>query len=462
MRWPLRHQIMLPLVVVALASLLAVGVINAWLAARHTRERIEAQLQGTVRVLATSSFPLSDAVLRQMRGLSSAEFVVTDQRGALLATSFDEDPGELPPIEPVSRSKDLELGSPVMIHGQRYFHAASSLPARGPSAEPTKLHVLFPGREYSRNWREALWPSLTVGVVTVAAVALVARLLAGRIGRVTSRLGGEVLRMAGGDFTAAHIAGVDDEIRDLAVSVNRMAEMLAAYEQEVRRTEQMRTAALLGAGLAHEMRNAATGCRMALDLHAEHCTGNGAAESLEVAKRQLQLMETQLQRFLRAGKPTAGAPAQWFDLRSLVEEMLALVRPAAKHAGAEVHWTAPAAEVAVLADREALGQVALNLLLNAVEAVQKAPRDAPRRIRATLQSTDGNAELLIADTGPGPAVGEAIFDPFVTSKPEGVGLGLAVAREIIAAHQGAIHWSRTPSETEFRVRIPVAGTLRVP
>src|SRR6185369_12928271 len=91
------------------------------------------------------------------------------------------------------------------------------------------------------------------------------------ISRATVRLGGEMLRIARGDFTEAPLPGIDDEIRDLSVAVNRTARMLADYQEEVKRTEQMRTVAMLGAGLAHEMRNAATGCRMALDIHAEHC-----------------------------------------------------------------------------------------------------------------------------------------------------------------------------------------------
>ena len=92
MRWPLRHQIMLPLVAVAAASLLAVGAIHARLAARQTRQQIEQQLQGVVRVLTGSSFPLSDAVLRQMHDLSRAEFLLADASGRALASSFDSAP----------------------------------------------------------------------------------------------------------------------------------------------------------------------------------------------------------------------------------------------------------------------------------------------------------------------------------------------------------------------------------
>lgn len=71
MRWPLRNQIMWPLLAVAIASLVAVAAINARLAADHTRRRIERQLQGVVGVLTASNFPLTDPVLRKMHNLSS-------------------------------------------------------------------------------------------------------------------------------------------------------------------------------------------------------------------------------------------------------------------------------------------------------------------------------------------------------------------------------------------------------
>ncbi len=453
---------MLPLLGVAVASLAAVGAINAHLAARQTRERIERQLQGVVTVLSATNFPLTDSVLVQVRELSGAEFVVTDAAGATQTASLSRRPPLLPmesePAEDRGDSDD-SLGSRLEVRGASYFHRVTHLPTRGGSSEDRWLHVLFPEAEYRRTWREAFLPPLVVGAVTIAAVAVVARLLGRRISLASSRLGEEVLRMARGDFSPAALPHTNDEIRDLSLAVNRTAEMLAEYEQQVRRTEQVRAVALLGAGLAHEMRNAATGCRMALDLHAQSCNGGDADETLSVAKRQLRLMESQLQRFLRAGKENAGEVYREIDLANLVDELLQLVRPAARHADVELQWERSGVDAPVVGDDEALGQVVLNLLLNAIEAVQQPGSAKPRQVRAELQTLVGElAEFVVSDNGPGPqsAVAGSIFDPFVTTKPEGVGLGLAVAKQVVEAHHGTIGWTRQDGVTRFRVEIPLA------
>ena len=80
-------------------------------------------------------------------------------------------------------------------------------------------------------------------------------------------------------------------------AVNRMAQMLASYESEVRRTERIATLAPLGGGVAHQIRNSVTGQLIALDLHSEECSTGRSCESLHVARRQLQLMEEYIRRF---------------------------------------------------------------------------------------------------------------------------------------------------------------------
>src|SRR5262249_9811923 len=165
--------------------------------------------------------------------------------------------------------QDVQLGPSVEVNGRWYFHTPVRLPGDADAGRSGVLHVLFPQDEYRKAWRQAFVPSFAVGAMTTLALAAVACSLANRMGRSIAKLREEVLRIARGDFREAPLPAIDDEIRDLSAAVNRMAVMLAEYEGQVRKSEQMRTLTILGASIAHQLRNAATGCRMALDLHAD-------------------------------------------------------------------------------------------------------------------------------------------------------------------------------------------------
>ncbi len=82
MRWPLRYQILFPFAGVMLAVVVGLSLLEAYLSARRTQHQVERQLQEVALTLADATFPLTDAVLKQTRGLSGAEFVLTDRAGA--------------------------------------------------------------------------------------------------------------------------------------------------------------------------------------------------------------------------------------------------------------------------------------------------------------------------------------------------------------------------------------------
>jgi signal transduction histidine kinase len=462
MRWPIRNQILLPVLAVAIVSLTAVGAINAVLTERRTREHVEQQLRQVIEVLTNSSFPLTDTVLRQMRELSNADYVLIDPAGETVAST-------LPKAEPLPEQtvtvniREVQLGPSVEVGGRWYFHTPAKLPGNTDAGRNGILHVLFPQDEYRKAWRQAFIPSFAVGTVTSLVVAGVACSLANRMGRSITRLRGEVLRIARGDFREAPLPSINDEIRDLSEAVNRTATMLAEYESQVRRSEQMQTLTILGASIAHQLRNAATGCRMALDLHADECHSLESRECLDVARRQLRLMESQLQRFLRVGKAPQDQEMvkRDVDLGDLIEELLPLVRPAASHAGVVLDCRVAAGDLCVNADEEALSQVVLNLLLNAIEAAQQngIERDQQRRVCIEAgRKSDHAAQIVISDSGAGPgkSVTGTLFDPFVSDKAEGAGLGLAVAKEVVTAHGGSIVWERENGMTRFRVSLPLA------
>jgi C4-dicarboxylate-specific signal transduction histidine kinase len=128
------------------------------------------------------------------------------------------------------------------------------------------------------------------------------------------------------------------------------------------------------------------------------------------------------------------------NLNELVGAVLRLAEPEAREAGIRFERRlAPAAPV-VRADRLLIEQVALNLVRNAVEAVQELPAERRRITVATRVEADGSGTLSISDRGDGVPleVKERLFDPFVTTKPGGLGLGLSICRSVVEAHGGRI------------------------
>jgi signal transduction histidine kinase len=134
------------------------------------------------------------------------------------------------------------------------------------------------------------------------------------------------------------------------------------------------------------------------------------------------------------------------DLRDTIPEVLALIEPEARRHGVAVHTDLAADLPLVRADRVQLQQVLLNLMLNSLDAMQ-AVTDRPcvSRIRAQPHAA-GHVLVAVQDAGIGldPQSVARRFEPFYTTKPEGMGLGLAISRSIIEQHGGRL--SVTPND----------------
>ena len=458
MRWPIQFQLLLPtLSVVVLAIVLASGV-SAYFGGRRARQAQEESLQRVVATLTEAKFPLSEPVLRQMSGLSGAEFVLLDQRNRLQASTLrlsGEDLALLRQIRNDEPASELTTRPATSLGGRVYLSQRLPVSAHDPLSPAGSLVVLYPEDRSSAVMRQAAFPALMAGVIAMLAVVLVTTVLAHRFVQPIRQLGDRAAAIARGDFQPVAVWRHDDEIHDLAVSINRMSEQLGHYEIQVRRHEQLRTLDRLGAGMAHQLRNAATGGRMAIELHRRECVVGPASESLEVALRQLRLMESYLQRFMALGRDPPKA-AQVVCLATVVEDALSLVRPACMHAGIDLEFVPPDRPFRVRGDPDALRQLTVNLALNAVEAAGRQNGSRPR-ITVALESVgQDRAALHVRDTGPGPSpeVADRLFEPFVSGKPEGTGLGLYVARQVAEGHRGSICWRRQDGETHFIVELP--------
>jgi two-component system sensor kinase FixL len=143
------------------------------------------------------------------------------------------------------------------------------------------------------------------------------------------------------------------------------------------------------------------------------------------------------------------------DLRQLIEEASALAQVGAKESGVRVSFAFDPKVGAVLVDRIQIQQVILNLMRNALEAMEEGGGRKELYVSTRLLNSQ-TVEVAVADTGPGiaPDIMERLFQPFVTSKRHGMGVGLSISRTIVEAHGGTLAAEAAPEGgTIFRMTL---------
>jgi PAS domain S-box-containing protein len=240
----------------------------------------------------------------------------------------------------------------------------------------------------------------------------------------------------------------------------RAEEALREAQAELAHVTRLATLGELMASIAHEI-NQPLG---AVVNNASACVRWLAAQNLEEARRSAALVIADGHRAAEIIARIRGlaqkAPLQkdWLDLNATIRDVLALARSEVHRHGVAVEMRLAADVPLLLGDRIHVQQVLLNLLMNAIEAMSRV--DAGRRALWVSSERVAATEVLIAvgDSGPGfdPQSLDRLFDAFYTTKPHGLGLGLAISRRIIEAHGGRL-WAtaNTPHGAVLQFTVPM-------
>jgi two-component system sensor kinase FixL len=259
------------------------------------------------------------------------------------------------------------------------------------------------------------------------------------------------------DHTGA-IAGASTILRDITAQKQASART-EQLQAELFHLSRLSAMGQMAATLAHELNqplsaisNYLSGARKLLSIQGD-LTGldEALAKSAEQAARAGEIVR-RLRDFVLKGETTR----VWQNLNQLSTETLKLALVGTKPLGLQVEMRLDPSIPPVFIDKIQLSQVIHNIVRNAVEAMQDAPE---RRLSLTTRSNNEPAyvELEISDTGNGisPEISHRLFQPFVTTKASGMGIGLSICRQIVENHGGSIAASANePRGTAFRVVLP--------
>ena len=217
----------------------------------------------------------------------------------------------------------------------------------------------------------------------------------------------------------------------------RLHVQIGLAEAEKRRAERLVSFGALARGLAHEIKNPLVAIRTFAELLPERASDEEFRDSF--AKIVLQEIG-RIDQLVARLRGLAAPPTPRFspvDVSQLLHDTLALLRGEIERARVRVTMTDERSTPAILGDPAQVKQLLLNILINALEAVEHGGRVA---IRLTHLASNHQLRVEIADTGPGvpEELLPKIFEAFVTTKPEGSGLGLAICRAIADAHNAVI------------------------
>lgn len=242
----------------------------------------------------------------------------------------------------------------------------------------------------------------------------------------------------------------------------RYDELLREQHVEVARMTRHATAGAMGVSLAHQISQPLSNVAMYLHVGKQLLSEKPEAAAqiagaLEKATGQLRQAKDILER-LRDFVSRGTLHVAQTDLSVLARKVVALAEDGARTHGVTVRFEGGGVP-SVTVDTLQVEQALINIVNNAIEAAAETPRP-PGIVTVQVSEEVSGVRIEVEDNGPGvsPAVANQLFQPFITTKQRGMGLGLSLSRELIGAHGGTVTWqAKQPSGARFIIAIPASS-----
>jgi signal transduction histidine kinase len=308
--------------------------------------------------------------------------------------------------------------------------------------------------------RMALIILLLLGGLTLsvgALMALYARRVLAPLSHVTARADA----VAAGDLSAEPAIESGDEIGELSETFEGMVRAIAEAREKLLASERLAAIGKMAAHVTHEVRNPLSSIALNLDLLEEEISTDDqeAKNLLRAIGQEVERLSGLSDQYLSMARRKP-PELEETDLGALVRSAIDFMRPEVERHGVDLQSSIPAQLPWVELDQGQVRQVLFNLVRNAREAMPEGGK-----VLIDVRLGDSELEVRVTDNGPGvpPERIEQLFDPFYTTKDHGTGLGLAVSRQILAAHGGRLDYTPAdPHGSVFAIVVPLGRQLESP
>ena len=304
------------------------------------------------------------------------------------------------------------------------------------------------------------------GAVAICAALLFALTLF--VQRPMVELQEKIARLGEGDLNVTvSFDNRNDEIGDLGRNFNLMVKQLRESRDEIQRlhqtqmsrAEHLATLGELATGLAHEIRNPLAGIAGVIEIIGRDLPATSPARAVvKDVRQEISQINHIITDLLHTARPHP-PEIRRSDLNTTVEHSVMLARQQALSKPIRIELKKDAALPEVEHDSDQIHQVLLNLLLNSIQAIE-----GTGTITVELLEEDGSAVVTVSDTGRGIPAEHLpnIFRPFYTTKGNGTGLGLSLAKRIVEEHEGRIEVESSAGQgTKFVVTLPISRPEKV-
>lgn len=454
-RLRLQHRIVLPLVTAALLSTGAATWVGVRVTSTALRTRLESQLRSSASAVAWRDFASNPLILRSLSAVVGADVVTFGPSGEVVATSMDADDNPTVtaarrvvsvnrPRGTEPRTAEADCGFPCLIAYREVEGPPGTVVALVADASPLALAT-----------RTVAVTMLVTAALSVIVLVLISQIV---VRRVTAPLDQLVafVRTLGPDPKSGRAPVGRDEIGSLAEAFNGMLDRLDQSRAALVRSEKLGLAGLFAARVAHDIRNPLSSVRMQTQLLQSKLDQDPEdRESLSSMLRDIDQVESVVRDLMELSNPGDVKPRPE-SLNDVVQEALDQLSHQLAYRKITVERSLADGLPPILIDRARLKQALVNVLVNGSEAMHTGGLMAV----TTGRGDDSSLWVRICDDGVGvdPAVLDRVFDPFVSTKPEGVGLGLVNVKAVVEGHGGRIRLERRdPRGTSVLITLPGAS-----